>query len=292
MSKMVELFDSLISTSPEVLKKIEQYDLEGRYNEHVDPVNYDACEVVDKNFKYINKPIKTRIKYFFMRNFICKPFEKRELKRMGYSVKGRENLKGIKSAVVTSNHVLKLDCTLNRAALKGHKLYITAADFNNYKGFLGDVMRSCNMMPMSEDRASMMNFIRSVNTLLSKNNYVLFYPERSEWWCFKKPRPLLEGAFHFAAKNNRPIIPNFITFKENGRVDKNGIKLFDMCVNVLKPIYPKSELSVKENEKYLMEENFREWKECYELTYGIELKLNEVAKNQSREKVSARIEND
>ncbi len=275
MGKMADLFDSLIATTPEELANIEQMEKLGKYNEHVSPVNYDMCEVVDKDFKYIKKPLLTRIKYFFMQTFIVKPFENRECKLMGYSVKGRENIKGIKRAVVTSNHVVKLDCTLNRRALKGHKLYITAADFNNYKGFLGEVMRSSRMMPMSNDRQAMCNFIRSVNTLLQKgNNYVLFYPERSEWWCYKKPRPLMDGAFHFAAKNNVPIICNFITFKENGRTDKNGIKLYDMCVNILKPIYPKKELSVKENEQYMKEENYRQWKECYESYYKIPLVLN------------------
>jgi len=281
------MLDSLITTRPDVLDKIKELDAQGKYNEHVDPVNYDICEPVDANYDYLHQPWKKRFKYFLIYNFIIRTFEPRELKRMGFSVTGRENLKGIKSAVVTSNHVNKLDCSLNRRALKGHKLYITAASFNNYKGFLGDLMRSGRMMPMSDERAGMANFIKTINSLLKKKNYVLFYPERSEWWCYKKPRPLMEGAFHFAAKNKVPVIPNFITFKENGKKDDNGVSMYDMTVNILKPIYPKEGLTTKENEEYLREENFKAWKECYERVYGIPLVLNKLSEEQSSEKVEA-----
>ena len=210
------MLDSLIQTTPEVIKNIEEFEKKGLFSEHVDPINPDMILPVGDNFPYLKKPLRLRIKYFFIYNFIVKIFEPRELKRMGYKVVGRENLKGIKRAIVTSNHINKLDCTLNRHALKGHKLYITAADFNNMKGLLGDIMRASRMMPLGNTMAGMKNFDNAVNTLLKKNNYVLFYPERSEWWCYKKPRPMMNGAFHFAVKNNVPIIPNFITFKENG----------------------------------------------------------------------------
>ena len=265
------MLDSLIQTTPEVIKNIEEFEKKGLFSEHVDPINPDMVLPVGDNFPYLKKPLRLRIKYFFIYNFIVKIFEPRELKRMGYKVVGRENLKGIKRAIVTSNHINKLDCTLNRHALKGHKLYITAADFNNMKGLLGDIMRASRMMPLGNTMAGMKNFDNAVNTLLKKNNYVLFYPERSEWWCYKKPRPMMNGAFHFAVKNNVPIIPNFITFKENGKKDINGIDLYDMTVNILKPIYPKEGLTPKENIKYMMEENAKAWKECYEKTYGIKL---------------------
>ena len=85
-------------------------------------------------------------------------------------------------------------------------------------------------------------------------------------------------AFHFAVKNNVPVIPNFITFKENGKKDVNGIDLYDMTVNILKPIYPNPELSPKENIKYMMAENERLWKECYEKTYGIKLEYTTIKK--------------
>lgn len=262
------MLDSLISTRPEVLDNIKKLEKEGKLNEHVDPINYDIVEPVGADYPYLKKPFKLRLKYFFIYNFVVRLFEPRELKRMGYSVKGRENLKGIKRAVITSNHINKLDCSLNRRALKGHKLYITAADFNNMKGFLGDIMRSSRMMPLGDGLAGMKNFDNAVNTILrEKNAYVLFYPERSEWWCYPKPRPLMSGAYHYAAKNNVPLIPTFITFKKNGRKDKQGIEQFDMQVNILKPIYPKEGLNSRDQAKYLMDENKKAWEECYEKTY-------------------------
>ncbi len=269
--KVREMLDGLIVTTPCVLENMKKLEEKKLYNDHVEPFDLTICEPVGADYPYIKNPLKLKISYFFVYNFIVKPFEKRELKRMGYSVTGKENIKGIKTAVVTSNHINKLDCTLNRKAFKPHKMYITAANFNNMKGLLGDVMRSSNMMPLGNGLAGMRSFDKAVNSLLQKNRYVLFYPEKSEWWCYPKPRPVLPGAYHYATKNNVPIIPTFITFTKNGRTDKNGIELFNMKVNILKPIYPKKELNNKENAKYLAEENYKAWKECYERTYNKKL---------------------
>ena len=46
-------------------------------------------------------------------------------------VEGRENLKGIKSAIVISNHVQMFDCIALKKAMKGHYTHFVAASFNN-----------------------------------------------------------------------------------------------------------------------------------------------------------------
>ncbi|MCR5786305.1 MAG: 1-acyl-sn-glycerol-3-phosphate acyltransferase [Acholeplasmatales bacterium] len=273
--KVKGLCDWLIETTPETIENINKLDAEGYYNEHLDPIDPNMIEPVGDNYPYIKKPLGMAIRYWLLYHLLVRPMEKRELKRMGFKVVGRENLNGINSAIITSNHVNKLDCSLNREALKGHKVYITAGTFNNMKGMLGDIMRCSRMMPMSETSAGMKHFTKSINTLLKGNNYVLFYPERAEWWCYKKPRPMMDGAFHFAAKNNVPVIPSFITFTPNGKKCASGVDMYDMTVNILAPIYPKEGLNNKEQVKYLKEENARAWKECYEKTYGIPLVMNE-----------------
>ena len=43
----------------------------------------------------------------------------------------------------------------------------------------------------------------------------------------------------------------------------------------LPPIYPKEELSEKENIKYMKEKNYELWKDLYERVYGEELKYGD-----------------
>lgn len=277
--KVFNLCDSLIETTPDVLEKIKEFEKKGLLNEHLDPIDEASYIPVSEDYKYLDKPFKERLKYFFIYNFIVKPMELRELRRMGFKVKGRKNLKGIKTAVITSNHVNKLDCSLNRKALKGHKLYITAASFNNVKGLLGDIMRSSRMMPLGEGTSAMKKFDKTINTLLKGKNYVLFYPEQSEWWCYKKPRPLKPGAFHYAVKNMVPVIPLFITFKDTNKKFKNGLPRYKMTVNILPAIYPKKELNKQDNMKEMMDKNFNLWKELYEKEYNIPLKYSFEVEN-------------
>jgi hypothetical protein len=48
----------------------------------------------------------------------------------------------------------------------------------------------------------------------------------------------------------------------------------EYTINIAAPIYPKKELSNRENIEYMMNENTRIWKEIYEESYGIALEYS------------------
>ena len=93
----------------------------------------------------------------------------------------------------------------------------------------------------------MKKFLRAVDTLLSRGEKILIYPEQAMWWNYRKPRPLKPGAFRMAAKNNVPIIPSFITMKDGEKIGADGYPVQEYTVWFLPTIYPKQELSFKEN---------------------------------------------
>ena len=109
---------------------------------------------------------------------------------------------------------------------------------------------------------------------MKKGDYVLFFPETAEWWMYEKPRPFAKGAFHYATKNNVPVIPMFICFKNTGKKDKEGFDIKQFNIYILKPIYPKEELNSKENTEYLMNEAYKECVEQYEKFYDKKLEFN------------------
>lgn len=253
----------------EVLAKIKEYEQKGLFNEHIDPIDENNYYKVDKNFKYIKTGLE-KLKYDFIDRFMVRPYARMAHKKMLFTIiKGRENLQGIKSCIITCNHINKLDCLVVRKGVSGHKLYATAGEFNNQKGKLGELMRAGGMMPMSSDTTAMKNFNLAVGKRLKQNSYVLFYPEQAMWWNYKKPRPYKIGAFHFAVKYNVPIVPSFITFEDF--IDKKGNKKTHFVLNILKPIYLKKDLAKKDNEIYLRDEAFNECKQCYESTYKTKL---------------------
>ncbi|MFA6756017.1 MAG: 1-acyl-sn-glycerol-3-phosphate acyltransferase [Bacilli bacterium] len=257
-----------IKPRKEIFDKIKILEKEGRFNEHVDDIHLDNVYKVDSNYEYIKTHAKDKFIYWLKYNFVVKPFRSYHVHHtMHVKVNGRENLKGINNAIITSNHVFIYDCFANQYALRGHKTYITAAPFNSQKGSFGEYMRVGGMLPFSDDIGGMKNFIKTSSKLLKTNNYLLFYPEQSEWYCYEKPRPYLPGAFHFAVKFNVPIIPIFITFIHTGKKDKYGYEKLKFVVNIMKPIYKDPNKDDKENLEYLKDLNMKMCQDKYNEFY-------------------------
>ena len=91
------------------------------------------------------------------------------------------------------------------------------------------------------------------------------------WWNYRKPRPLTIGTYKMAAENNVPVLPFFITMNDSEVVGPDGFFVQEYTVHILKPIYPKPELSLRQNANYMREQNYSVWKELYEKVYNIPL---------------------
>lgn len=262
--KLSEMVIQLSSVDDETLDKIAQYEKEGRFNEHLEG-SLAPYTPVGADYNYLPK---TTLKGLLQKQFIVKPFCRCANKLFKTEVIGSENLARVKGAIVCCNHVNKLDCVAVQYACRPRKTYMTAAEFNNMEGFLGDMMRLGGMMPMSTSFSAQKNFDAAISKILDDGNFVTFFPERAEWWGYEKPRPLLPGAYHYAVKFGVPIIPIFITFRETAasRADRKGLKQF--VINIAPPIYADEKLSDAEKRKYLQDKNAEAWQKIYDGFYG------------------------
>lgn len=263
-------------TNKEHIEKYKEYEKLGKFNEDINPVDPDSCLPVTKDFEYIPKSNLKKFSNWLKRAFIVSPYTW-HLNKIVRKTKvfGRENLKGLKSAIVTCNHFYIFDCLAIKHALKGHKLKFCVAEYNNKKGFLGDMMRAQGILPLSKNTGVLRYFSNAVEHYLLNDNYVVFYPEQAMWYMYEKPRPFKNGAFHYAVKFNVPIIPLFITFRSSGKFEKDGLERKYFTVNIMPPIYPREDLSKAENIEYMKNKNFELCKEIYEKTYGKKLKYGE-----------------
>lgn len=263
----------LTTTTQDVLDKIKEAEKQQRFSEHLDPIDYSNCEPVDETFCYIETGRK-KIKQTLQNRLIVGPFSWFVNQFLLHTtIEGRQHLRGIPNAVLICNHVNKLDALVVRHALNGHRLKIMVGDFNNQKGKLGDYMRACGIMPFSMNRGAFNNFNKAVAYYLKHRTYILFFPERSEWWCYEKPRPYMDGAFHYAVKNGVPVIPFFITFTKTGKFDENGIEKRRFHLHILEPVYADASLSEHENMERLKEKSYAECQAQYEHFYH--KKINE-----------------
>ncbi len=280
----INLVNSKAPDRLKILEKIRRFELEGKFDVDVEDDPETIVLTPDK-VDYLAEKFSTRI-WTRVANHIAVNYYEKQIKKGNFiikEVKGLENYKSVTGgAFITCNHFHPNDNyaiwrSIRGEFKRGKRLYkvIREGNFTNFKGLFGFMFRHCNTLPLSSNTETMRKFLKAVETLIARGEKILIYPEQAMWWNYKKPRPLKNGAFKFAAKYSAPIIPAFITMEDSGKTGADGFQIQEYTVWFLPAIYPKKELSVKENIKYLKEENFRAWKELYERVYNIPLKYGE-----------------
>lgn len=204
-------------------------------------------------------------------------------------IKGLENLENVKTgAMITCNHFnpndfLTIEQVFRKTSqIKTKKLYkvIREGNYTNFPGFPGFLFRNGDTLPLSANTSTMIEFMKAVDTILQRGDFILIYPEQSMWWNYRKPKPLKIGAYKLAAKNNVPVIPIFITMEDSDIIGDDGEPVQEYTVNIAKPIYPDENLSIKENTEKMREENAKVWKEIYEDFYKIPLEYTTIKEDK------------
>ena len=261
----------------EVLKKIEIYEREGRFDEDVEndpPAPELLPDGVDYLCKKFSSKVSRRIANFVADHFFLRLIKKKKLVIDG--VTGEEYLTALKNgAIVTCNHFHPYDnyavfhCI--RKALPKKYLYkvIREGNYTNFPGLYGYFFRHCNTLPLSSNRRTMMNFMSAVNTLLTRGESILIYPEQGMWWNYRKPRPFKIGGFKMAYRAGVPVLPTFITMTDDTRLDESGYPIQRYTVHILPPIYPDETLGEKVGAEKMKDEAYALCKAKYEEIYGV-----------------------
>lgn len=260
-----------------ILLKIQEYEYQGKFDKDVE-ADPPTKPLLPGDVDYLRKGLFSKVKkdIAFSAGYI---FMKTQLFKKNMIIKdivGIENFSALSSgAIITCNHFNAFDSFAIQAAyMASHqhhrKFYrvIREGNYTSFPGFYGFIMRNCNTLPLSSNIETLKKFIKSTDTLLKKGDFVLFYPEQSMWWNYRKPKPLKPGAYKFAARNKVPVLPCFITMEDSNVIGEDGFPVQAYTIHIGKAIYPKPELDVYENENYMMEENSRVWKEIYEANYS------------------------
>ena len=278
-----------------VLNKIKEYERAGRFDEDVED-DPPAPELLPNKVDYLCKKPSSKIgrkianivgdRYFL--NLI-----KKELLVID-GMTGEEHLSALQNgAIITCNHFHPFDnyavfhCI--RKALPKKYLYkvIREGNYTNFPGLYGYLFRHCNTLPLSSNRRTMMNFMSAVNTLLKQGESILIYPEQGMWWNYRKPRPFKVGGFKMAYKAGVPVLPIFITMRDDERLDGDGYPIQRMTVHILPPVYPETALGEKRGAEKMKEQAFALCKDKYEEVYGVPLVYGETAQNTAAETENA-----
>ena len=273
-----------------ILQKIEELEREGKFD--VDAEEDPATIVLTpENIDYLRKKMSSKLKRVFA-NEVGEKFLDNLLRNNKLIIKqinGIENLSKVDTgAIVTCNHFNPFDCfTIEKVfrlsgKIEEKRLYkvIREGNYTNFPGFPGFLFRNGDTLPLSANTSTMIEFMKAVDTILQRGEFILIYPEQSMWWNYRKPKPLKIGAYKMAAKNNVPVIPIFITMEDSEIIGDDGEPVQEYTVNIAKPIYPDENLSIKENTEKMREENAKVWKEIYEDFYKIPLEYTTIKEDK------------
>ena len=268
-----------------VKEKIREYELKGLFDKDVEndpptrPLKEGECDFTGEKF---STRVGTRIANFIGVRFIDKQIKKKTL--IIKDVYGIENYLSVKGgAFITCNHFNAFDnfavFKILQPYLKKEKrcLYkvIREGNYTSFTGLYGYFFRHCNTLPLSENYKTLKEFMTACKKLIARGEKILIYPEQGMWWNYKKPRPLKDGAFSLASKNNAPVVPMFITMTDSDIIGADGFPVQEYTMHVLPPIYPDDNKSAKENAIAMKEKNYALWVDVYEKTYGKKLSYEE-----------------
>lgn len=156
-------------------------------------------------------------------------------------IEGRENIEKLQSGAVSiSNHVLFLDCAMIGLACIKKKIYYTTREGSFKIPFVRKLIKLLRAIPIPKDIKNKEHFINAIDKLLKDKKIVHFYPEASLWSYHEKLRNFKNGAFKFAVKNDVPILPIVITFREPEGIRKMFKSKKDVTLNILPPVYSDS----------------------------------------------------
>ena len=242
---------------------------------------HDPC-ITDKDIERLIVPfdndrrgVRARIKAHFAR---------RIAERLTNAINGNTSICGMENllevqggAIVTANHYNPTDSTPIRIAAqsvgRGKGLHIVVQESNIFmKGLFGFLMKNANTHPVSSNKSYMVKNLRpSLERIISRGNLVLIYPEQEMWYNYKKPRPLRDGAYHYAALFGCPIIPTFTQMVTlDGERDKDGFLPVKHILHIMPPIYPSAQLSVRENRVLMQRLDYEARIKKYKEVYGNE----------------------
>ncbi|MCR5480254.1 MAG: 1-acyl-sn-glycerol-3-phosphate acyltransferase [Ruminococcus sp.] len=264
----------------EILYKIEQFEREGRFDEDVE-TDPPGRMLMPDEIEYVRKTkaekLKTKFAFKMAHKFVDELIADKKL--IIKEIRGVENFHALESgAIITCNHFNAYDSFAIQLAYEAAQQpqrsfwrVIREGNYTSFPGFYGFLMRHCNTLPLSSNIDTMKKFFAAVDELVKNGDYVLFYPEQSMWWNYRKPKPLKRGAYLYAARSGAPVLPCFITMQDSDVMGEDGFYVQEYTIHISPPILPKQGLNHRNQVEYMMKKNYEVWKQIYESVYHIPL---------------------
>jgi len=221
-------------------------------NTHYLPVKKNRGIVFDKNYPYVDTSKSFQFKRKLFRIPVSTVAFLAMRIRLGLKIEGKKNLKKNKAllkqgAVSIANHIHMWDYLAVMRAISPVKPYHLSWD-KNVNGENGTIIRLNGGVPVPiGNYAATEAYIKQVSKMLEEGGWLHIYPEGSMWEYYAKIRPFLPGAFYFAYRCNKPIVPMAFSYRKPGFIRSKIFKqIAKLTLHIGEPIMPNLELGKHE----------------------------------------------
>lgn len=172
----------------------------------------------------------------------------------GYRVVGSVPEEDLKAGAVTvCNHVHTLDCIMLGCAFCKYRMQFLTLSSNLRMPVAGPIVALMGGIGLPEDLMGWKDISGRVEKAFAAGQLLQIYPEGELVSGCRTLREFMPGAFHFAVKYNKPVIPCVLRFYD--RYDRRGKRRGDgRELVILPPVYPAEGLKGKAAALWLEEQ--------------------------------------
>lgn len=172
----------------------------------------------------------------------------------GYRVVGELPEKDMENGCVSvCNHVHMLDCIMLGCAFSKYRMQFLTLASNLHIPLAGPIVKLMGGIPLPDGLAGWRSVFERVEKAFANGQVVQVYPEGELQSGCRRLRKFMPGAFTFAVKYEKPVLPCVLRFypryRKNGKRKRDGMELV-----ILQPVYPPRELKGRAASQSLMEQ--------------------------------------
>ncbi len=166
----------------------------------------------------------------------------------GVKVEGRENIALLdnEGGISIMNHIHNMDSSMAAIALSPEKVTFVSSPANLQLPVIGKILKLLRVIPIPYSTSSAKDFVRIIQNELKNNRIVHFFPEGMLLKNFQGLRDFKDGAFYFATKEKKAILPMAIRQVKSRKGKQRwltGNPRYFIFIGT--PLYPNNDLSQK-----------------------------------------------
>ena len=214
---------------------------------------------IDENFKFINENPIWNGAAWVLYYVIARPIAWTLMKTVyGMKVENKQAFKKLKGTgyFLYGNHTQILDVFVPPTA-NGFKRcnFVAGPDAVSIKG-VRQIVMMLGAVPIPSTIHGMRKFTEVIERRYKEKRCITVYPEAHIWPYYNKVRPFSTTSFSYPAKLHSPVMAAVTVYRKRTGL-LSFVKMPARTICVSEPIYPKDDLTVKENSVYLHDEVYK-----------------------------------